>query len=230
MTWTDAHLTAAGVQSALAANAFWRHEIEFEKIHPPDSFYTSPLFRCLQTANLTFSGLPLRKHSRFAPIVKELLREGISIHTCDRRSNATFIHQSFPSYKLESGFSLHDPLWTGVVSETPSSQDVRSRTVLDDIFAHDHNTYISVTSHSGEIASILRVLNHRAFSLSTGAVIPVLVRAETIDRKVSTTTQPWTTSAHCTASPISSVANGGPCVCPNGAAPVTTPLVPTQLP
>ena len=32
----------------------------------------------------------------------------------------------------------------------------RSKAVLDDVFSSDENTYISISSHSGEIGSILR--------------------------------------------------------------------------
>ncbi|KAL4741399.1 histidine phosphatase superfamily [Aspergillus similis] len=79
---------------------------------------------------------------------------------------------------------------------------------------------ISITAHSGEISSILRVIKHQAFKLSTGAVIPVLVRAEEIDEPQPTTTAAWTASAYCTAPPVTSTASG--CVCASSAAPVTT--------
>jgi hypothetical protein len=36
---------------------------------------------------------------------------------------------------------------------------------------------VSLTSHSGAIASKLRVLGHRDFPLPTGGMIPVLVKA-----------------------------------------------------
>ena len=51
--------------------------------------------------------------------------------------------------------------------------------LLDDIYSHDDSTYISLATHSGSIASLLRVIGHREFRLPTGAVIPVLVKAET---------------------------------------------------
>lgn len=228
-SWNDAHLTNNGIAQALIANTLWKRLIKEQAIHTPDAFFTSPLYRCLSTANLTFNGVKLE--TKFVPTVKELLRESISIHTCDQRSNKTSIHENFPSYKFESGFSLHDELWNGVTAETSSSQDVRSRKTLDQIFDSEDGVVISITSHSGEIGSLLRVLNHQTFSLSTGAVITVLVRAEKISPKevTTTTTQPWTASAHCTTPPVSSI-SGGACVCPNSATPVTTPLVPTTPP
>ncbi|KAL9099116.1 MAG: hypothetical protein Q9163_005342 [Psora crenata] len=197
VTWADPHLTPVGVSQALAVNKFWASEIETQKIPTPQSYYTSPLTRCLVTVSLTFSGLHLPHQYPFVPIVKELFREGISGHTCDRRGSKTYIHSNFPSYRIESGFTENDELWQALHSETSIDQDIRSKTALDDVFGHDPSTYISITSHSGEIASLLRgtltfsrnllqanenvlVLGHRPFSLRTGAVIPVLVKAERI--------------------------------------------------
>ena len=50
--------------------------------------------------------------------------------------------------------------------------------LLDDIFDHDDSTYISFTTHSGSISSLLRIIKHREFRIPTGALIPVLVKAE----------------------------------------------------
>lgn len=176
--------------------------------------------------------------AKFAPLILEKLRENISIHTCDRRSNRSVIQQAFPfpTWRFEPGFTECDELWNGVTGETASSEAVRSKEVLDQIFSFsrtssagkkDNGLFISITSHSGEIASLLSVLGHRPFSLNTGAVIPVLVKAETVYYHPSptTTTQPWTTSPHCTVPPVTSVSA---CLCPSSAAPVTTPLVPTS--
>ncbi|RMZ79439.1 hypothetical protein DV738_g3376, partial [Chaetothyriales sp. CBS 135597] len=222
--WADAHLTTDGVNQALVANQLWAKLIKEQQIQVPQTYYTSPLSRCLGTANLTFAGLDLPAQNPFVPTVKEKLRETISEHTCDRRSNKTYIHNSFPSYRIEQGFTEDDELWTGVTSETTEAKYIRSKQLLDDVFSHDHSTYISFTSHSGEIASILSVLGHRTFSLSTGAVIPVLVKAEWQAAATTTVTAAtWTPSAHCTLPPLSSI-SGGACVCPNSASPVTSTL------
>ncbi|KAL4924368.1 phosphoglycerate mutase family protein [Aspergillus undulatus] len=89
---------------------------------------------------------------------------------------------------------------------------------------------ISITAHSGEITSILRVINHQPFRLSTGAVIPVLVRAEEVFEPEPTTTAVWSVSAYCTAPPATSTASG--CVCASSAAPVTSgyPVFATETP
>lgn len=155
VTWSDAHLSPLGITQALAVNEFWASEIKNQKIPTPQSYYTSPLTRCLQTANYTFNGLDLPARNPFIPEVKEYFREGISGHTCDRRGNETYIHDLFPSYKIEPGFTQDDELWVALHGETSADQAVRSKKVLDSVFSTDPSTYISITSHSGEIGSIL---------------------------------------------------------------------------
>ena len=210
-------------QAEIAHN-FWQYEIDTQKIPTPESYYSSPLSRCLATANITFSGLTGLKR-QFLPMVKEYLRESISIHTCDHRSNKSYIHDTYPSYRFEDGFGEFDELWNGVYAETNDAQDVRSKTVLDDIFSSDAATYISITTHSGEAGSILRVLGHQAFGLNTGAIIPVLVKAVTVQAAPTLTTTPaWTVNPHCTSPPLTTDASGN-CVCQASAPPVTSTLV-----
>ncbi|KAK6062931.1 CCR4-Not complex component [Seiridium cupressi] len=187
VTWADAYLTAAGIAQTTKANTFWKSQLANEKMPAPRSYYTSPLNRCTITANLTFNGLDLPAEYPFVPTVKELFREGISIHTCDRRSTKSHIESLLPFYKVEHGFTEYDELWNGTYAETSDAQAVRSKKVLDDVFSNDENTWISVTSHSGEIKSLLSVLGHRTFSLSTGQAIPVLVEARNL-RKVDAPT------------------------------------------
>jgi broad specificity phosphatase PhoE len=131
-------------------------EMAQQKIPMPQSYYTSPLSRCLETAKLTFTGLELPSRHPFIPEIKELFREAIGVHTCDRRRSKTFIHENYPTYTFEMGFAEDDPLWNPITRETESAEDARSKTVIDDVFSNDFNTYISITSHSGTIASILR--------------------------------------------------------------------------
>lgn len=130
----------------------------------------------------------------------------------------------FPSWPIEQGFSEEDELWNGVTAETSGAQDIRSAKALGEVFfasLSKEKSFVSITSHSGEISSILRVLGHRTFSLKTGAVIPVLVKAEKVKKDTVTTTVAWTVSPHCTEPPVSSVTA---CVCPSSAVPVTSAL------
>lgn len=182
--------------------------------------------RCLRTANLTFSDLELPNQFSFVPMVKELFREGISTHTCDRRKNKTYIQSLFPEWTIEPGFSEEDELWSGILAEPSGAQDARSKRVLDDVFSNDDHTWLSITSHSGEIRSILRVLGHREFSLGTGAVIPVLVKAQFLpeEDRPSTTVPAPTSTYFCTnGPPVTSVTSSSPgCVCSSESAIVGT--------
>ncbi|KAH7055597.1 phosphoglycerate mutase [Macrophomina phaseolina] len=202
VTWADAHLTQNGINQALVANNFWANALATAGIPAPDSYYVSPLARCLATANLTFTGLDLPAAKPFKPVVKELLREALGLHTCDRRSTKTWIEQNFPDFQIEPGFTENDELWDADLRESSTAQVARLKTLLDDVFTHDPNAFISFTSHSGSIGSILKALNHRTFSLVTGAVIPVLVRAETLNGPTPPTTiDPPTTAPTCTVDP-----------------------------
>jgi broad specificity phosphatase PhoE len=204
--WSDAKLTPIGIAQAGLASDTWRTQHTDHAMPMPQSYYSSPLERCLQTANHTFSLLvPFMLPSNpFALNIKELFREVIGVHTCDRRSTKTEIEEMWKEKELdlhfEEGFKEKDERWEQEWRETNAGIDRRSVQVLDKVFDSDKNTWISITCHSGVISSMLRgmscssphlnfvatttdktkVLNHREFSLQTGGVIPVLVKAETV--------------------------------------------------
>jgi hypothetical protein len=104
----------------------------------------------------------------------------LGVHTCDRRSPASVILSLFPHVTLEPNFSEGDILWTADYREPRSARKYRLATLLDDIFANDAGTFLSLTSHSGAISSILEAIGHRGFALQTGGVIPVLLKAERV--------------------------------------------------
>jgi broad specificity phosphatase PhoE len=165
----------------------------------PQSYYVSPLDRALHTAQLTFSSVATPPKHTFNPIVKELLREANGIHTCDRRSSRTYIASNYPAYyTIEPGFSEEDLLWVPDLRESDSAQTARLGELLDDVFSHDGSTFISMTSHGGAIAAILRVVGHRRFSLRTGAVLPVLLRVERVSgEKPKMEIEPWKPKPKC---------------------------------
>lgn len=84
------------------------------------------------------------------------MRETLGVHTCDRRSSKAYIHETYPSYTFEPGFAENDELWVPDLRESDSAETKRSKELLDDIFSHDASTFISFSSHGGEIAAILR--------------------------------------------------------------------------
>ncbi|KAF3914727.1 hypothetical protein AA313_de0208326 [Arthrobotrys entomopaga] len=223
--WEDPSLTPFGESQTVKAHNYWQRLIETQKITPPDTYYVSPLARCLETANITYAGLPLNSRHPFIPTIKELLREGISIHTCDRRSSKSWIAANYPEFIIEPGFSETDQHWNGITAETPSAQAYRMRLVLSDIFDNDQSTIISITTHSGIAVSLLSVLGHIPFGLVTGAIMPTLIKITTVTEKPTpTTTQPWTTEAWCTNGPP--VASVGTCTCSGGVLPVaSSPII-----
>lgn len=89
------------------------------------------------------------------------------------------IHNAFPDFLFEDGFAEKDELWSDV-RESDTAVDARMKSLLDDLFDKDPSTFISFTSHCWAIHSILRVLGHRPFKLTTGCMITVFVKATEI--------------------------------------------------
>ncbi|KAL9597149.1 MAG: hypothetical protein Q9219_005315 [cf. Caloplaca sp. 3 TL-2023] len=190
--WRDARLTVTGIRQATSAKISWCRQLIESQAPAPEKYYTSPLYRCLETANLTFLNLPAFPYSPddpnppvvpYAPVVKELLREANGVHTCDRRSPLSKLRADFPNMNFEEGFREEDELWDAKHRETNEELDARMRTLLDDIFGGDGrgSVYLSLTSHSGAIGGILRVLGHCEFRVATGGILPVLVKAERME-------------------------------------------------
>jgi broad specificity phosphatase PhoE len=175
--WADAHLTPLGKSQALAMNAFWAHAASTLKLPLPTRHYASPLARCLETCELAFSGLALSRP--FEPIIKELIRERLGIHTCDRRRTRTWILDNHPGFETEMGFLEQDALWRPDVRETLEEHAGRVTVFLDDLFANESAPIVSVTAHSGTILALYEAIGHAEVRLEPGAIIPVLVKAET---------------------------------------------------
>lgn len=144
----------------------------------PQKWVVSPLMRCLRTCDLTWSELG---EEGFVPEVKENAREVMGEHTCDRRSSRTVIHNAYPEWTIEDGFPEADEFWQADHRETHTEHDKRTQQLLDDIFNEEPKArVVSLTIHSGAIASFLRVTGHRTFAVPTGGLIPVLVRGRRI--------------------------------------------------
>lgn len=75
--WDDARITESGIKQAQKNHDFWAHKIANENIPVPETYYTSPLTRCLETANITFSTLKLPSRYPFLPVVKEVSQPSI---------------------------------------------------------------------------------------------------------------------------------------------------------
>lgn len=211
-SWADPHLTPAGDVEALKANAYFKELYATQNMPHFESYYTSPLTRCTVTADMTFGDIEVPEDRPFVPVIKEGFREGMTVHTCNWRSDKSYIEDMFPSYEFEDGFSEEDELWQADESETDDAQAARAKEVLDDVFLTDDKTWLSITSHSGMITKLLAALNHRAFRLSTGQIIPVLVKARLVDPVPDPVFEAYEPYSTCDAPPVTSVAGEG-CVC-----------------
>jgi broad specificity phosphatase PhoE len=156
---------------------FWADAASTLNLPLPPRHYASPLARCLETCELTFSGLALPAPP-FAPVIKELIRERLGIHTCDRRRTRTWIRENHPGFEAEAGFAEQDGLWRPDVRETLQEHTGRVEAFLDDLFASESAPIVSVTAHSGTILALYEAIGHAEVRLAPGAVIPVLVKAE----------------------------------------------------
>lgn len=178
--WADSQLNEDGVEQAKALGRFWSDAVANEKVPIPGTIYTSPLTRCLETTRLVFAKAVEEQVIQFRPIVKELLRERLTNHTCDRRSSRGWIKEHFPNYDLEPGFSEEDRLWTGGRWESAEEHMARKHRVLEDIFATDENAFVALTVHSYAISAILGVIRLAEFRVQEGNSIAFLVKAERI--------------------------------------------------
>lgn len=183
-TWgPDPVLTPLGVEQVKLINQMWRSEVP-KGIPIPDVMWISPFRRALMTCAITFNGWlypdgaepGMEIASSRARIAVEDIHEDSGVHTCDLRSPKSVLHEEFPWLLFENGFAEEDPLWTPDHRETGPEHDIRSRRALAKFFVAE-GTYISVTSHSGTMASIFRVLGHQPYPVGPGGVVPVLVKA-----------------------------------------------------
>ncbi|KAF9874533.1 phosphoglycerate mutase [Colletotrichum karsti] len=180
VTWLDAELVDDGVRQARDLSAFWKAATAAEGVPFPQSFYTSPLRRCLETSKLVFGSLVEEKGGTFRPVIKEGLRERMTDHTCDKRSSKTWIEGAYPEYIVEPGFTEEDQLWKADQFENTKSHVARKQRVLDEIFSTDPNQFISLTVHSYAIGAILQVVGQQEFRVREGSSLAILVRGEKV--------------------------------------------------
>ncbi|KAG9089799.1 hypothetical protein FS749_001052 [Ceratobasidium sp. UAMH 11750] len=185
MTWgPDAELTDLGKQQARLAHNTWATELAKKDPVPlPTKLFSSPMSRAASTLDITFDGVLLNvkgKHDIVQPYVMENFREIIGVHTCDKRRTKTYIRKTYTDFCIEPGFTEEDELWTEDHRETDEEAGIRLKAALDTIFGRllsKHDTFISITAHSGAIRAALNVLGHRPYSLPTGGVVPVVIKA-----------------------------------------------------
>jgi len=183
VTWVDAHLTDEGIKQTTHLGELWTEWTRDSGVPLPDTVYTSPLARCLETTKLVYSNV-VTQHGgtgTFQPIVKESLRERLTDHTCDKRSSKTWIEEHYPDYVLEPGFVEEDVLWKADAFETDEAHTARKQRLLEDIWINDREArFISLTTHSYAISAILEVVGAPHFRVGEGEVVALLVKGEKV--------------------------------------------------
>lgn len=196
-TWgPDAKLTPHGIAEAKKKGEVWRQHIE-DGAPIPERHFVSPLSRSIRTMEETWKdvygwlgGTPHpRAPTGVRPVVKELLRETMSLHYSDHRSSLNYLYTTYP-YLIFSPqpicysenavpFPNEDPFWN-FHRESMAMRDHRIKTALQEIIAESGNaTYIGVTAHFGVIESALTVLGGELTPhLGTTGVVPVVVKVE----------------------------------------------------
>lgn len=180
IVWADAHLNENGIDQATSLGNFWSKSIDEDEIPLPETIYTSPLARCMETARLAFSEVFKEARKPFRPVVKELLRERLTDHTCDRRSLSTWIEKNYPNFQIEPCFSEEDKLWTGGSWETEDQHTARKQRVLEDIFSTDGNTFVALVTHSYAISAILKAVGCGKFRVDECGCFALFVRADKV--------------------------------------------------
>ncbi|THH21431.1 hypothetical protein EUX98_g8388 [Antrodiella citrinella] len=181
LTWgPDPLLTPLGQSQALEARDAWLAELSCD-IPLPETFYSSPLKRALDTWSLTFAGFGndevLPKEQRKVTVLEDC-REEYGIHTCDLRSSLSALRTLYtsPMFTFELGFAEEDPLWRKDERESKIHVVERAKAVLDVIFGEPDTTVVSITAHGGFINGFLAVVGRRAYSLPTGGILPTVVK------------------------------------------------------
>ncbi|KAH6975968.1 histidine phosphatase superfamily [Ilyonectria sp. MPI-CAGE-AT-0026] len=177
-TWFDAHLTDVGIQQARDLNTFWTDLIATDGAPLPQTLFTSPLARCLQTTEYIFGPLMVAHTRPFQPIVKELLRERITLHTCDLRRPASWIRENYPAYELEDGFAEADSFGRDGHAETDDEHVARKQAALEDIWSRECGDVVSLTVHSYAIRAIQAACGGKTCRTREGTSIAILVKGE----------------------------------------------------
>ncbi|KAH8674229.1 putative phosphoglycerate mutase [Xylariales sp. PMI_506] len=184
VTWVDAPLVEEGELQAKRLAKLWDPETESAGIPFPGSIYSSPLHRCLETTKLVY-GAHLTQHNRPRPIVKELLRERLTNHTCDRRHPRSWIQERYPDYVIEEGFEEQDILWNKDLFETSEQHAARARRLLEDIFANDDSTFISLSLHSYAVSAVLTAVQSPKFRIGEGVIVPLFIKATRLSSRAT---------------------------------------------
>ncbi|CCG20856.1 hypothetical protein CORT_0A04680 [Candida orthopsilosis Co 90-125] len=182
----DPQLTPLGIAQAEENHRLWQQELK-EGAPIPSKFFVSPLQRSCNTLQITWNDL---KPKAIIPRIDELIRETIGKNLCDKRSPKRTIQQRFPEFNTDGVVDEEDVLFGDDERESMIDQSIRINRFLQNLFESDYNlgdgkvdkkkaeedTHIATYSHAGTIRCFINVLGHRNFTISTGGMIPIVVK------------------------------------------------------
>ncbi|KAI5965455.1 PMU1 [Candida theae] len=182
----DPQLTPLGMAQAEENHRLWQQELK-EGAPVPSKFFVSPLQRSCKTLQITWNDLKPRDK---VPYVDELIRETIGRNLCDKRSPKRVIKERFPEFNTDGVVDEEDVLYHDDERESMVDQSIRINKFLQKLFESDYNLkagkvdkhlaedhiFIATYSHAGTIRSFINVLGHRNFTISTGGMLPVVVK------------------------------------------------------
>lgn len=173
----DPSLTELGIKQAQENNQVLKEQIS-KGMPMPSKFYCSPMLRSCQTLEESWKGITTPQ-----PIITELIRETAGRSLCHKRSTRKEIVERYPNWKVDENVSEQDTLFSLENGETLYEQCFRVNSFLQQIFSADvteqdklDNSFVSTTSHAGTISCVVAVTGHRPFTISTGGMIPMVIR------------------------------------------------------
>ncbi|KAI8394687.1 Histidine phosphatase superfamily (branch 1) [Nakaseomyces glabratus] len=191
-SWLDAELTPLGKKQALEAGQTYLTNLTDGLQLLPHKFFVSPMRRCLDTYIREWEPVFSTHRPSNATVnvkVIEYLRETLGVHTCDERVSHSQALSEYQDHRYNNSdvtvhfdypgnYSEKDQLWYPDHRETKAEMDRRTRIGLREMFSSVNTTdkVISLTCHSGVIASVLRNIKHPAIDhLQTGKVVYAVV-------------------------------------------------------
>ncbi|ODV68307.1 phosphoglycerate mutase-like protein [Hyphopichia burtonii NRRL Y-1933] len=181
----DPVLTEVGINQAKENNQAWKEQLA-KNAPIPSKFIVSPLQRSCNTLLITWKDI-FPENTK--PVIVENVREMLGFHLCNKRSNKTTILERFGKHGFitEPGFEEEDTWYVHEVEETAAEQCLRTNRFMQQLFDEQWDSsqsktdptkdqVVSVTSHGGTIKTFLGVIGHRAYTIPTGGMIPVVVK------------------------------------------------------
>lgn len=176
-------LTPLGITQATTLSKHWLASIVTDGLPFPQTLYTSPLTRCLQTSQLCLQPVMDAAGRAYQPIVKENLRERWTRHACVQRRPGAWIAANWPMCTIEDGFPEEDGLGRLPREETEAENQARVLAALTDVFAEQSEAVVVAwTFHSLAMHALLGALGMVPFKVQPATTIALLVRGEKKDK------------------------------------------------